>query len=292
MKKAVIIAWLMGIFLQGSILSAQDGKALFEKNCARCHSIGEGKLIGPDLANVDKRRDMDWLIKFIQSSQSMIEQGDSTAKALYKEFNETKMPDQDLSKAEVKAVVSYIGKESPPYNPDEGKQTAKADQKQEEQKPEREVTEEAIEKGRMLFIGQKRLENGGPSCISCHNVKNDQTPGGGLLAKELTKSAENMGLQGVKSMAKNPGFPAMQEAYDDNPVTDDEAFYLAAFLKHVSEERYYQHSDKMSKTFLWSGIGGVVVLFGVFSLLWWSRKEKSVNHRIYKRQKASYSKDL
>ena len=36
--------------------------------CNACHSIGEGKKIGPDLKGVTERREEAWLIKFIQSA--------------------------------------------------------------------------------------------------------------------------------------------------------------------------------------------------------------------------------
>jgi len=50
--------------------------------------------------------------------------------------------------------------------------------------------------GRELFSGVRRLENGGPSCISCHNVRNDSIVSGGSLAKDLTDSFNRLGKDG------------------------------------------------------------------------------------------------
>ncbi|HSB31753.1 MAG TPA: c-type cytochrome [Candidatus Sulfobium mesophilum] len=43
--------------------SYERGKALFERKCAPCHSIGTGKKVGTDLRGVTERRKRDWLVK-------------------------------------------------------------------------------------------------------------------------------------------------------------------------------------------------------------------------------------
>ena len=45
---------------------AAHGKELYEtKGCPACHTIGGGRLVGPDLAGVAERRDRDWIIAMI-----------------------------------------------------------------------------------------------------------------------------------------------------------------------------------------------------------------------------------
>ena len=62
---------------------AQDpGEQVFNTTCFACHTIGGGRLIGPDLAGVHEKRSQEWLEKFIKSSQSMINAGDTEAVAL------------------------------------------------------------------------------------------------------------------------------------------------------------------------------------------------------------------
>jgi len=57
---------------------AQDpGEQVFNTTCFACHTIGGGRLIGPDLAGVHEKRSQEWLEKFIKSSQSMINAGDA-----------------------------------------------------------------------------------------------------------------------------------------------------------------------------------------------------------------------
>lgn len=108
--KAVILNFLFTFFATHSF--AQEGKELFQNNCAACHSIGKGRLVGPDLKDVDKKYLDAHLLKWIKSSQSVIKSGDKKAKALFHEYNEAIMPDQELSDAEIKSVIAYIKTES------------------------------------------------------------------------------------------------------------------------------------------------------------------------------------
>ena len=107
------------IILIASPLYAQDGEALFKTNCTICHTIGSGKLLGPDLANVEMRRDKAWLNSFIKSSASVIASGDEVAVALFEEYNKIPMPDQPtFTDADVDALLAYIVSQSPEYNPE------------------------------------------------------------------------------------------------------------------------------------------------------------------------------
>lgn len=89
--------------------AAQDGATTFKTICAACHTIGKGRLVGPDLAGVTDIRSEDWLIRFIKSSQTVIKSGDKVADSLFKAFNNTIMPDQPtFDDAKIKGVLAYI----------------------------------------------------------------------------------------------------------------------------------------------------------------------------------------
>ena len=89
-----------------------DGKPLFKSLCAACHHPTQ-RLVGPALAGVKERRDSAWLVQFVASSQTMIAEGDSTAVALFNEFNKVPMPDHpQLSKDQIMAILDYAS--SPP----------------------------------------------------------------------------------------------------------------------------------------------------------------------------------
>lgn len=86
----------------------QAGQALFNANCKSCHKLDQ-RYTGPALRGVTERRDLDWAVRFISNSQLVIESGDATAVALYKEYNNIVMPPMDfLSTDEIMNLLSYI----------------------------------------------------------------------------------------------------------------------------------------------------------------------------------------
>lgn len=114
MKKSVLFAAVLS-FCFSSI--AFDGGKYFESKCAQCHTIGGGDKIGPDLAGVSKRRKLDWIVKFINYPDGMIngdeeeegyEKADPIAKKLYAMYKPQIMAEHEMSKDQVKAVLKYI----------------------------------------------------------------------------------------------------------------------------------------------------------------------------------------
>jgi len=84
-----------------------QAKQDFESKCLACHSIGQGKKLGPDLAGVTTRRTDAWLTRWLTSPTKMLKT-DPQAKAMLKEFNNLPMPDQGLSKDEVARTIAYF----------------------------------------------------------------------------------------------------------------------------------------------------------------------------------------
>ena len=83
------------------------GKQAFESKCLACHSIGQGKKLGPDLAGVSKRRSAEWLTNWLKSPEKMLE-SDADAKAMLQEYNNIPMPNQNLSDSEIKQYLQYF----------------------------------------------------------------------------------------------------------------------------------------------------------------------------------------
>ncbi len=86
---------------------AVQGKLAFESKCLACHSVGQGKKLGPDVAGVTRRRTDEWLTAWLKSPEKMLE-SDVIAKAMLKESNNIPMPNQNLTDAEIKQYLSYF----------------------------------------------------------------------------------------------------------------------------------------------------------------------------------------
>jgi mono/diheme cytochrome c family protein len=96
-----------GILAERTFSQAPDGAQLFLP-CKACHNIGTGKLIGPDLSGVNKRRDKEWLHRFIKNSQDVVKSGDAYAVKLFEAHNKIPMPPFAYSNEQIDAVLSYI----------------------------------------------------------------------------------------------------------------------------------------------------------------------------------------
>jgi nitrite reductase (NO-forming) len=86
---------------------AARGKLAFGSKCLACHSLGQGKKLGPDLAGVTKQRDPAWLARWLKEPEKML-QTDATAKAMLKEYNNIPMPNQNLTDAEIREYIKYF----------------------------------------------------------------------------------------------------------------------------------------------------------------------------------------
>lgn len=259
---------------------ADEGQTLYQQRCAACHSIGGGRLVGPDLAGVTDKRTSAWLIQFVRASQAMVRAGDPIATALFDEFK-IPMPDHEFSDAQIASILAYIAAQS------SGAVTtgaAASDAASMEPAQPSKASPEQIAHGLELFQGTTRLQNGGPACNSCHDVVNDAVIGGGILARELTDVFSRMGAPGVSAILGSPPFPVMQTAYDGRPLVEDEIIALVAFLQDTDERHLYQQPRDYGIRLLYTGAAGVVLLYGFFGLVWSGRKRKSTNQDIYDRQ--------
>lgn len=254
--------------------NAQSGDVLFKQNCAACHSIGKGRLVGPDLMGITSLKSEEWLLKWTKSSQTLIKSGDAEAKAIFDEYGGLLMPDQNLPDADIKAIFAFIA----------SKGTDATAQAEPVSNASDDATPEEIEIGKQLFIGSKRLNNGGAACISCHNVDYAGVIPGGLLAKDLTTVFSRMGGDaGLKGILGAPPFPAMTQAYKDNPITDEEVNAITAFLNKVDKDTPNQVKASFNPL-LYGGVAGVIALLWLFLVIWFGRKKYTVKRAIFDRQ--------
>ena len=88
--------------------AAEAGQEIFLDYCAACHTIGKGKLVGPDLAGVTSRREESWLKRQIKEPERLIAEKDPIVMQLLQEADDVPMASLELSDGEVAAVIAYL----------------------------------------------------------------------------------------------------------------------------------------------------------------------------------------
>ncbi len=278
MIKKLLSLSVLCVFALAMIKGQGDAvEQLFTTKCGICHTIGKGRLVGPDLLNVHEKRSDEWLLEYVRSSQTMIKKGDPDAVAIFEEFNGILMPDPLISDDEITSIIGYIaessasgGSSGPAYTSVLTDATA---------------TDAAL--GQELFEGRVRFENGGPSCISCHNIQRRETKLATNYAKDVMGSFEILGEAGASAILKTPPYPVMAEAFNGHDLTDAERHDLLAYLKEAKAQAPNMALSSMYSNFLAVSLTGGALLFVLYSLFWFNRKGGSVNAAIYKRQMKS-----
>ena len=270
--KMKMLLLVVGIFVF-TLSRGDEGEDLFKLTCKACHTIGKGRLVGPDLLNVSDKHSQEWMVSFIKSSSSMVNSGDEEAVAIFDEYNKLLMPDNAYSDGQIINILAYIeqggsgdGSEAPPaIDMLEG------------------TTTENISRGLKLFSGSQQFENGGASCTSCHKVRDERIFSSGTLAKDLSETFDVMGSAGIAAIIKNPPFPVMQSAYKDYDLSEEEVLDLTAYLRSVSEQRIYQRPRDFSVAFASFGFLVFVMIFMSTIILYFKRKRLAVNHKLLSR---------
>lgn len=95
------------------------GETLFRTRCASCHTIGEAGMVktdkrqlGPDLADVTRRRDREWLYRYVAEPDKVRAEKDPIATTLMAEYNNVLMPNLRLESNDVQALLAFIEEES------------------------------------------------------------------------------------------------------------------------------------------------------------------------------------
>ncbi|MBI5247604.1 MAG: c-type cytochrome [Elusimicrobia bacterium] len=97
----------------------QKDATLFQAKCAKCHTVGRGDRVGPDLKGVSERREKAWIIGFITKTNEYLD-NDHEAKELMARFNGVRMENTNLSEAQAQGVLNYINAASKgPVGPEE-----------------------------------------------------------------------------------------------------------------------------------------------------------------------------
>lgn len=260
------------VFLTGPffIAHAQDPNDYFHQNCTMCHTVGGGRLIGPDLGGVTKLKNRAWLVRFLQDPKAMIDSGDPYAGQLLQDANGVVMPTPTgMTPALADSLLSYLDS-----GPSAAQSTASGPAVVDQP-----FTSADIALGKQIFLGQRRLANGGPACASCHTLRTLDGLGGGHLGPDLTNEMERLGSRrGATAWLTAPPTTTMQAVFSKHPLNRDEILPLVAAIDDASRQAQPESNGQRVK---FSGLGFSGMLIGLVLLqVAWRGRIRSVRRSV------------
>lgn len=255
---------------------AQEAEQFFRQHCVSCHTIGGGRLTGPDLKNVSERQERDWLVRFILDPRGVIDSGDPYAQQLFEDSRRVLMPTVAGMTAErASALLDLIEAES----------QLEESQFRGLQISDRPFTANDIELGRQIFLGQRRLVNGASACLACHTARGLGGLSGGRLGPDLSRAYERLG--GRKSMGAwlfAPATTTMGPLFLDHPLEPEEILPLLAYFESTAKAGGEDESVALLN-FFFLGLGGTVLALVIFDALW-KKRFRSVRAALVERRAA------
>ncbi len=211
----------------------------FFYRCAGCHTVGGGKLSGPDLIVSTKWNEGD-----LKTAVKRMEKNVGT-----------------ISSEEMDQIVQFL------KSPDVAERIAKQ-KKQVEASRRVNLPPASFEAGQKLFRGQKALQNGGLACIACHRVGRE----GGTLGPDLTKLKDRMTGVALQSAIENSNFKIMRPIYEKRKITTEESLHLAEYLAspEKTEKRFFADWHQV-------GIASAVGFGASFGLLWLLNRQRKLS---------------
>jgi len=231
----------------------------FRQRCYSCHTIGGGRLTGPDLKNVVDRKDREWLLNFIVDPAGVLASGDPYALKLQEDAKGAVMPNiMGMTKERANLLLQLIEAES----------ALEQSNFQGLSFSEEPFTPAEVARGQKIFTGEIQLKNGGAACMSCHTVRGMGGLGGGALGPDLTTVYERLG--GRKSLGSwllSPATVTMQSQYKDKTLQSDEIMPLVAYLESTAQSGGVAEVTPRLNFFL-LGLAGAVLGLVTFDFIW------------------------
>lgn len=255
-------AFLFCVAAASAQTPSEESYKYFEQNCQSCHTIGGGRLAGPDLKGLLERRERAWLQSFISNPKAVIDSGDAYAQQIFRDARGVYMPTppgitKDLADKLIDVIEIESKKEKSRFA---GLEVS-----------DRPLTAADAVLGGKLFRGETDFKSGAPACFSCHTVHGEGGFGGGQLGPDLTAAFAR--LEGRKALAawlSAPPSPTMAPVYRKTPLDGEEVLALTAFLKETSASGV----DRAATTvpgFLLAGFALAALALVLFDLFWRDR---------------------
>ncbi|HYL37681.1 MAG TPA: cytochrome c [Bryobacteraceae bacterium] len=259
---------------------AQDPAAFYRKNCAACHSVGRGPMVGPDLKDVLNRRDRPWLVRFLENPKAIIDSGDAYARNLVAQSHGLIMPAvKGLDQANAEALLDFIGAQS------KQAQQSSSGKNAPEERP---FTAAEVEHGKEIVLGSRPLGGGGAPCMSCHTLRDLPGLGGGKLGPDLTRSYERLGGRtNMSAWLRSPPTRTMQAVYRSHAFQPAEILSLVAYFESASKQDAANPAAPQGRpflTFLVIGLGGSLIGL-VFLDEFWRNRFRAVRRPLVARKR-------
>lgn len=270
-RRIRVLSFVVVFLLVGaSAARAEDPATDFKKTCHGCHTIGGGVLQGPDLKDVAKRRERDWLLRFITDPGAVLDSGDPYAQQLLEDANNVRMPNvAGMTRSRAQGLLDLIDSESL-------LEKSRFVGLQLDMRP---FTPEDVALGRSMFVGTTPLKNGGASCISCHTVGGLSVLGGGRLGPDLTRVYErHEDRRKLATWLSAPATETMLPTFADHPLDESELLPLVAYFDHTMQTEQEDASPR-SLIFVLLGLGGAIG--AILGLNWlWRRRFQGVRQSL------------
>lgn len=243
----------------------------FKASCAACHTIGGGRLVGPDLKDVEKRQERAWLVRFIRDPQGVLASGDAYAAKLLAESRNVAMPPvPGMTDKRAAQLLDLIAAESK-LEKSRFASSGVSD---------RAFTPDDVARGRRLYLGLEPLSRGGPACIGCHQAGDAAPLGGGRLGPDLSDVFTRLGgrkglgawLLGPATATMKPLFASNADpALDRSMDADKDVLALLAFLQQVERDGPPPSRTPQRLAFVFLGVALAAALLVLMDFAWRGR---------------------
>jgi len=171
----------------------------YSQKCAGCHTVGGGKLTGPDLlpTRAWPKPELAAKVKLMEPRVGPLSQDD---------INQFVELLQDARAQERIHVAQELASKAVAATLAPASQSV----------------------GKKLFEGTSRLANGGIACVTCHRAGAQ----GGSFGPDLTALHTRMGKVAMISAIQQTQFLVMSGTYKNQPITAQEAVHLAEYLSN------------------------------------------------------------
>ncbi len=277
LKNVIYASRLATVLMLAAAIPALGQQApanYFKQNCATCHTVGGGRLVGPDLKDATQRKDRAWLARWLQDPKALIDVGDPYARQLLQESGGIMMPTvPGMNASMANQILDLLESESKlPRSQFAGSQVS-----------DRPFTAQDIAVGRQIFTGNKKLGGGGPACMSCHTMRGLGGLSGGRLGPDLTLVYERLqGRKGLSAWLMNPASPTMAPVFRNAQLQEQEILPLVAYFEDAAKNGGQDDSTPLLDFFL---ISMGVMVVGLVSLdAIWKKRIHGVRRQLVRRR--------